>query len=209
MIYLFYLLFKKGVYLMSIIISKFKYFVSNILHQDEKLSIRQITKRNLPFFIGWIAIIVWLDCYVLPVGIVNKIPAFSKILPSSILSFLYPIAAIVILILFNIRKLLPYAKYSSFIAMIGILTGIILGNSPISYFAFGLAAVGLGHIFTTTAYGFFMILNNSEKLYSVSMGILFSKIILLTKANFAQDKGTFRLSFFQMQKPNFSYCIFL
>lgn len=165
--------------------SKFKKIFINTLYQSGKVSINQITKRNLPFFIGWITLLIWLDCYALPVGEVNKIPSLSKLSPASALPILYAITATVFVLLFDVRKLLPYTKISAFIAMFGILTVSIFGNSLVSYIGVAIAAAGLGHIFATTAYGFFMILNNSERLYSISSGILLSKLILLLKANLA------------------------
>lgn len=172
---------------MDTILSIFKKYFSDIFRQGEKLSIRQITKKNLPYFISWIAIILWVDCYTLPIGEVNQIHHSFKIAPASIFSYLYPIATTAVICLFDVRKLLPYVKFSASVAMIGILSGIILGSSPGSYIVIVLAAIGFGHIVASANYGFFMILNNSEKLYSVSIGILLSKMILLLKAYFASS----------------------
>jgi len=46
----------------------------------------------------------------------------------------------------------------------------------------------MGNILAAVDYGYFMIMNNLERLYSVSLGILFSKIILIVKVSFV-DKS--------------------
>lgn len=149
------------------------------------IGIKQITKKNLPFFISWIALIIWVDCFALPVGQVSEISNLSKISTTSIFALLYPLAGIIILFLFNIKKLVPFTKFSAFVAIIGVLVAGLLEGSLVSYISIILAAVGFGHIFLSANYGFFMILNNSEKLYSISLGILLSKIVLLFKSNLA------------------------
>ena len=60
--------------------------------QEGFLNINNITKKNLPFFISWIAIILWLDFYILPIGTYDqsgKLSAYSQI---KVFTFLYPLA---------------------------------------------------------------------------------------------------------------------
>jgi len=168
----------------KIILNRIRNNFSKTFYQRSSLSVKQITKSNLPYFFSLIALIIWLDCYVLPVGEVSETRYLPKITSLNIFPYTYPISAIAFILLFDVRKLLPYAKYSAVAAMLGVLAGNFLNSNPISYVGTILAAVAFGHIFTATGYGFFMILNNSEKLYCVSTGILLSELILLLKVYF-------------------------
>jgi DNA-binding CsgD family transcriptional regulator len=170
---------------MNRIFSKIKGYFSNTFHQDELLSINQITKENLPFIIGWIVIILWLDNYALPVGAISEAGLQSNISPTSIFSYLYPLATAAAICLIDLRKLMPYVKFSVAVAIIGILANTFLGNTLLSYIGIILAAAAVGHIIASTEYGFFIIMNNLERLYSVSIGILISKMLLLLKVSFA------------------------
>ncbi|MDD3705700.1 MAG: LuxR C-terminal-related transcriptional regulator [Clostridiaceae bacterium] len=160
-------------------------FISKMFHRDERLSINQITKKNLPFFVGWIVIILWLDSYVLPVGTLNQAGLQPNISPVILFSYLYPFAVTAIICLFNVKKLMPYVKYSVIVAMIGIFAKILPGNTSASYVGAVLTAIAVGHIIASTDYGFFMVMNNIERLYSVSIGILISKTVFLLSVIFA------------------------
>lgn len=167
--------------LFSVIIKK---FFDNIFDNDNELSINLMTREHLPYLIAWICIIIWLNCYSMPIGYIREY-GLSKMVPTSISSYFYIFTNIIFACILDIRKLLPYTKYSVFTALIGILTEIIFNNTPIAYVGIILGAFGVGCVIASAAYGFFMILNNKEKFYSVSLGILISKIILLFKVNFA------------------------
>lgn len=170
---------------MRAVAGKVKSFLSNTFYQGENSNLKYITRTNLPFFICWIAIIFWLDCYALPIGVVSEAGQQANISPTSIFSYLYPLAGAAIICLFDLRKLLISAKFSAMVATIVILTGIVFDNAVVSYFGIALAAIALGHIVASTDYGFFMIMNNLERLYSVSIGIIVSKLIFLLKVNVA------------------------
>ena len=170
---------------MNRILSKIKGYFSNTFHQGENLSISQITKKNLPFFIGWIAVIIWVDSYALPIGTIDEAGLQSSISPTSIFSYLYPLATAAFICMSDIRKLLPYVRFSVIVAITGILANTFLGNTLLSYIGIILGAAAVGHIIASTDYGFFIIMNNMERLYSVSIGILISKILLLLKVSFA------------------------
>lgn len=178
---------------MNRVFNKIKNYFSNTLHQGESLSINQITKKNLSFFIGWIAVVIWLDSYALPVGTVNEAGLQSSISPTRIFSYLYPLVAAVIICLSDIRKLLPYVRFSAIVAMTGILVNTFLGNTLLSYIGVILAAAAVGHIIVSTDYGFFIIMNNMERLYSVSIGILISKLIFLLRISFAGSSTGVRI----------------
>jgi len=160
--------------------------------------INRITKKNLPFFIGWIVIILWLDCYVLPIGVAGEGGQLSPLSPINLFSYLYPVAVTAIICLLDIRKLLPYLKYSAVVAMVGILAGSVTGNLNISFLGNILAAIAVGHIIAATDYGYFMVMNNWERLFSVSIGIIISKIILLIKVSFL-DSST-GMKFFEIMQ---------
>lgn len=54
-------------------------------------------------------------------------------------------------------------------------------------------AITVGHIIASTDYGFFMVMNNLERLYSVSIGIFLSKIILILKVFFTDNNADIKL----------------
>lgn len=72
----------------------------------------------------------------------------------------------------------PKTMYSVMIAL-GCFIGLLffeLGNA--AFLLQVVIAICVGHIFASCGYGFFMVLNNAEKFYSMALGILLPKILL-------------------------------
>ncbi|HHV60852.1 MAG TPA: helix-turn-helix transcriptional regulator [Clostridiaceae bacterium] len=181
---------------MAVILDKLKSFFSNTFYPEEDTIIKKsITKNNLPFFIGWIAIIFWLDCYVLPIGTVDSSGKASILLPSNLFSYLYPLAGTIVLLLLNMKGLLYYVKYSAAAAVAGLLAGIFINDRTVSLVSAVIVGIAFGHIVAATDFGFFMVMNNVERLYSVSIGILISKVLFLMKLSLLDN--SFGFKFFQ------------
>ncbi|NMB97193.1 MAG: hypothetical protein GYA02_11385 [Clostridiaceae bacterium] len=167
--------------------------------QDGILNINKITKKNLPFFISWIAIILWLDLYILPIGTYGETGKLSAYSPMTIFTFLYPLATTVSVFLLDLKRFLPFAKYSAIVGITGVLintiaSNTITSNTTILYISTVTTAIAMGNILASIDYGFFMVMNNLERLYSVSIGIFISKIILIIKVIFA-DKNYKNVAF--------------
>lgn len=175
---------------MEAVFAKIKDSFLTCFRQEDGLSVKQITKKNLPFFMAWIGMIIWLDSNALPIGAVGE-TSLSQTSPSGIFSYIYPLSTIALICLFDIRRLLSYTKFSAAAAILGFLGAMLTGNGPVSYVGIALAAICCGHILASVGFGFFLILNNSERLYSLCTGIFLSKTILLSRIVFADSfQGT-------------------
>ncbi|HOJ10730.1 MAG TPA: LuxR C-terminal-related transcriptional regulator [Clostridiales bacterium] len=164
--------------------------------QEGVLNINKLTKKNLPFFVSWIAIILWLDFYILPIGTYGEVGKLSAYSPMTIFTFLYPLATTASVFLLDLKKFLPFVKYSAIVGIIGILINTITSNTVILYIGTTITAIAMGNILASIDYGFFMVMNNLERLYSVSIGIFISKIMLVAKVIFADtnyENGIFNV----------------
>jgi DNA-binding CsgD family transcriptional regulator len=184
---------------MGTIFRKLKNFFSDKLLQGEALSIRKITKNNFAFFMSWVLIILRLDCYILPIGEVKgEYHNLYELNSASLFFYLFMVATAVFICVFDVKRLLPYVKYSTVIVITGILVSINSNANLISYIGIVLSSIALGHIFASAGYGFYFILNNSEKLYSICTGILLSRILHLFKMKYVlTDAGSVLLNTMQ------------
>ena len=74
------------------------------LRQEGALNINKITKKNLSFFVGWIALILWLDFYILPIGTYGEAGRLSSYSPMAIFTFLYPLATTASVFLLDLKR---------------------------------------------------------------------------------------------------------
>lgn len=148
-----------------------------------QISLKDVTKKNLPYFIGWIAIFTWLYSYFLPMGefrFVSKLYN-GNVGNSMIFYYVWLISGGFIPVLFNGRQFVPKTIYSVFTTLVcfGVMT--FADSGIVSEVIMVIVAVCIGHIFASNVYGFFMVLNNSEKFYSMAIGVLLPRALMLGK----------------------------
>ena len=146
-------------------------------------TIRSITKRNLPFFIGWIIMFIWLYSYFLPFGgfkfesnLYNL-----KISNEIIFTAIWLITTPAITILFNGEKYVSYTFYSVIAAILCFFTLRFTPAGIISEIILCIGSACIGHIFASSCYSFFMVLNNTEKFYSMLLAVFIPKLFMVLK----------------------------
>ncbi|MGB7605943.1 MAG: helix-turn-helix transcriptional regulator [Lutisporaceae bacterium] len=149
----------------------------------DTLSLRAISKKNLPYFIGWIAIFIWLYSYFLPMG---GFKFESKLYYDNtgnlpIYPYIWLIACCMITVFFDGKKFVPKTFYSVITASACFILIRYTGVSIISKGMMFIAIACIGHIFASNIYAFFMVLNNSEKFYSMILAVLLPKVLMFVK----------------------------
>lgn len=148
-----------------------------------KLSIKAITRENLPYFGGWIAVSIWLYAYFLPMGdFALKVSLFEQIVGDTSFYFIVMlISGSLIPLLFDGKKFVSASFYSVIVSLICFISVLLLGPGIPSKIIMLIAVPCIGHIFISHVYAFFMVLNNSEKFYSMILVVLLPKLLMYIK----------------------------
>ena len=85
------------------------------------------------------------------------------------------------------KKFVPKSFYSVIIAFCCFIIIRYTGNSLASRGIMVIAAICMGHIFASSLYTFFMLLNNSEKFYSMIMAVFLPKVLMIIKPAISHD----------------------
>lgn len=167
-----------------------KKFFNIVFRSADTLSLRTISKKNLPYFIGWIAIFIWLYSYFLPMGgfkFESKLYN-NNVGNSHIYYYIWLAAGGMIPVLFDGRKFVPKTFYSVITAFLSFAIMRFTGDSIASKVIMVIASASIGHIFASNVYTFFMVLNNSEKFYSMILAVFLPKLLLFVKPIFYQGQ---------------------
>jgi len=148
-----------------------------------KLSIKAVTRENLPYFWGWIAVSIWLYAYFLPMGgFTLKVSLFEEIVGDTTFYFyVMLVSGSLIPLLFDGKKFVPASFYSVIVSLVCFISVLFLGPGIPSKIIMLIAVPCIGHIFIAHVYAFFMVLNNSEKFYSMILVVLFPKVLMYIK----------------------------
>ena len=148
-----------------------------------KLSIKDVRRENLPYFWGWIAVSVWLYAYFLPMGdFALKVSLFEQIVGDTSFYFIVMlISGSLIPLLFDGKKFVSASFYSVIVSLICFISVLLLGPGIPSKIIMLIAVPCIGHIFISHVYAFFMVLNNSEKFYSMILVVLLPKLLMYIK----------------------------
>lgn len=148
-----------------------------------KLSIKAVTRENLPYFVGWIAVSIWLYAYFLPMGdFALKVSLFEEIVGDTTFYFIVMlITGSLIPLLFDGKRFVPASFYSVMVSLVCFILVLFLGPGMPSKIIMLIAVPCIGHIFISHVYSFFMVLNNSEKFYSMILVVLFPKVLMYIK----------------------------
>ena len=148
-----------------------------------KLSIKAVTRENLPYFGGWIAVSIWLYAYFLPMGdFALKVSLFEEIVGDTSFYFIVMlITGSLIPLLFDGKRFVPASFYSVIISLACFISVLFLGPGIPAKIIMLIAVPCIGHIFISHVYAFFMFLNNSEKFYSMILVVLLPKVLIYIK----------------------------
>ncbi|MDW5299309.1 MAG: helix-turn-helix transcriptional regulator [Sedimentibacter sp.] len=149
----------------------------------DTLSIKSVSKKNLPYFIGWIAIFIWLYSYFLPMGgfkFDSKL-YYENVGYTSAYYYIFLAVGCIIPVFIDGRKFVPKTIYSVITAFICFIAIRFTGASILSKSLMIVASACIGHIFASNTFAFFMILNNAEKFYSMILAVLLPKVLMYVK----------------------------
>lgn len=172
-----------------------KRFFQAVFQSAHSLSIRAITKKNLPYFIGWVCIFIWLYSFFLPMGefkFENELYNQNVGNPT-IYYYVWLLAGCMIPVFFEGRKFVSRTFYSVIAALACFVLLRFTGTGVLSRGIMLVAAVCIGHIFASNVYAFFMVLNNSEKFYSMILAVLLPKVLMIVKPALNQINSVFDL----------------
>lgn len=160
-----------------------KNFFNVIFRPADILSLRSISKKNLPYFIAWIAVFVWVYVYFLPMGGFKfESDLYNQIVGDpTIIFYTWLITGCMIPVLFSGRKFVPKTFYFVISAMVIFIALRFTGDSIFSKIIMIAGAVCVGYTFAACVYAFFMVLNNTEKFYSMILAVLLPKLLLFAK----------------------------
>lgn len=166
-------------------VSKFdiKNFLKLTFSSANRLSIKSISRENLPFFWGWIAVSVWLYAFFLPMGdFALKASLFEAVVgDTSFYFYVMLISGSFIPIIFDGKRFVSTSFYSVILSLICFISVLFLKPGILPKVIMIIAALCIGHIFISHVYTFFMVLNNSEKFYSMILATLLPKVLMYNK----------------------------
>lgn len=166
---------------MNLFFLKIQGWSKGIQKPGAALKISSFRQEAMPYFIGWIVIFTWLYCYFLPNG--NLLFLGKELLTGfeRTATYIWLFTCPLITTCFKGVNYVPKTIYSVAAAFVSFIC--------MTFFQFGegfvlafqiIIAASVGHIFASCGYGFFMILNNAEKFYSMILGIFLPKLIMFT-----------------------------
>lgn len=144
------------------------------------LDLRSIRREALPYFAGWIVIFTWLYCYFLPNGNLLFLGGASLTGHERAATYVWLIVCPLITTFSKGVRYVPATIYSVLAAMGSFILLTFFELTAPAAFAFELIiAAAVGHIFASCGYSFFMVLNNTEKFYSMLLGIFLPKLLMV------------------------------
>lgn len=158
-------------------------FFKTVFHTADRISIQFITRKNLPYVIGWISMFIWLYSYFLPFGgfrFESNLYNY-KVGNSLIYSYVWLIVCPLITVIFDGRKYVPKTFYSVIAASVCFLLIRFIEAGILSHTLLFIGSACIGHIFASSCYLFFMVLNNSEKFFSMILAVLLPKLLMFLK----------------------------
>lgn len=170
-------------------------FLKSVFRPAYSLSIRSITRKNIPYLVGWVCIFIWLYSYFLPMGGFRfESELYNHNVGNSTKYFyVWLLTGSLIPVFFDGRKFVSKTFYSVVITLICFFVLRFTGAGLLSQSIMLVTAVCIGHIFASNIYAFVMVLNNSEKFYSMILAVLMPKVLMFIKPALAQIHSSFDL----------------
>ena len=179
------------------------------LQTTNRLSVKAITRRNLPYIWGLVAASVWLYAYFLPMGdLALKVDLFESIVgETNFYFYVLLLSGSLIPLLFDGKRFVPATFYSVIVSLVCFVSVLLLGPGILSKFIMLIAVPCIGHIFISHVYGFFMVLNNSEKFYSMILVVLLPKILMYVKPILSNTQSLILIFFIMLTLVFSTYLI--
>ncbi len=157
-----------------------KNIFKSVFTSSNKLSIKAITRENLPHLWGWVAVSIWLYAYFLPMGdFALKTQMLQNIIgDTNYYFYVMLVTGSLIPLLLDGKKFVPASFYSVIICLICYTLVLFLEPNTLSRIILLITVPCIGHIFISHVYSFFMVLNNSEKLFSMILVVLLPKVLM-------------------------------
>jgi len=172
---------------------------SNVIRPGAILNISSIRKEALPYFAGWIIISTWLYCFFFPNGSLLFLAKEMLTGYERISIYVWMIFCPIIAIFFKPSIYVSKTMYSTLIAIIVYICSIFFHVGPVELAFQIIIAVAASHISASCGFGFFMILNNTEKFYSMIITILLPKLIIFFQSLLVENhKGPFMLEYLSL-----------
>lgn len=168
-------------------------FFQSAFHPAYSLNTKSITKKNLPYLISWVCIFIWLYAYFLPMGGFKfESELYNRNVGNTTKYFyVWLLIGCLIPLLFSAKKFVPKTFYSVILTLISFFALRFTSAGVLSQSIMLIAAACIGHIFASNIYAFVMILNNSEKFFSMILAVLFPKILIFIKPALTQIHSSF------------------
>jgi len=153
------------------------------METTKSFTIKSLTKRHLPFFIGWVIMFIWLYSYFLPFGgfrfesnLYN-----GKVAGDLPFTLIWLLSGAVIGLLINSKNFTRLTFHSVITAILGFISVRFTPAGLISDLIMIVSSVAIGYLFASYCYAFFMVLNNAEKFYAMLLAVFTPKLFLLLK----------------------------
>ncbi len=146
-------------------------------------TIKSIAKQRIPLFIGWVSMFIWLYSYFLPFGgfrfesdLYN-----SKVGSDLLLTCIWLFSGTIFGFFINKINIARPTLLSVIIAASGFVSMRFTPAGLVSGVIMMISTVAIGYLFAFYCYAFFMVLNNTEKFYSMLLAVFVPKLFMLIK----------------------------
>lgn len=153
------------------------------METTKSFTIKSLTKRHLPFYIGWVIMFIWLYAYFLPFGgfrfesnLYN-----GKVTYNLLFTFIWLVTGAVTGLLINGKNFSRLSFYSVLTAIAGFISVRFAPAGLVSDLIMAVSSAAIGYLFASYCYAFFMVLNNAEKFYAMLLAVFTPKLFLLLK----------------------------
>lgn len=184
-------------------------FCRSAFQSTNKLSVKAVTRSNLPYIWGLIAAFVWLYAYFLPMGDFSlKADLFEAIVGDrNFYFYTLLLSGSLIPLLFDGKRFVPASFYSVILSLVCFIAVLFLGPGTTAKIIMLIAVPCIGHIFISHVYSFFMVLNNSEKFYSMILVVLLPKALMYIKPVLSNTQAIILIFFIMLSLALSTYII--
>jgi len=153
------------------------------MNGTDHFRLRSVTRRNIPYCIGWVVVFVWLYAYFLPFGGFRfESELYNlKVADKMLFTLVWLVVTPLVTALLDGRSYVPATWHSVVGAIAGFAALRFTPAGPWSNAVLALGSACIGHIFASCCYAFFMVLNNTEKFYSMLLAVVLPKLLLAAK----------------------------
>ncbi|PWM43261.1 MAG: hypothetical protein DBX47_07030 [Clostridiales bacterium] len=142
----------------------------------------------MPYFFGWILVFVWIYCCFLSGGNPLYFNNGSSEVVEKVINYIWLAVGPIIAVVFKGTQYVPKTVFSAFAAFICLIILVFFNSGEITGYVLQIIiSAAIGHIFVSCGYGFFIILNNAEKFYSMIIAVFLPKLLLVVFPVFADD----------------------